>query len=137
MNSPGSMEPNTPASPAKGSAAQLRHLAIGEERRRSQRVLLRVRAKVHVALKGTPTTFEVTTLSVNAHGTLVVMGLNLPADTRIVLEHCATREKVACKIVRPPRETPEGFHTAIEFDSPAPDFWRIVFPPPDWRPDDA
>ena len=34
--------------------------------RRSQRVSARVRAKVHVALHGTPTTFEVTTLSVNS-----------------------------------------------------------------------
>jgi hypothetical protein len=31
---------------------------------------------------------------------------------------------------------PEGFHVPLEFDSPAPDFWRIVFPPLDWRPED-
>ncbi len=109
----------------------------GEERRRSQRVLLRVRAKVHVALRGTPTTFEVVTLSVNSHGALVVLEQNLPAQTRLVLEHAGTRERMACTVVRPPRETNDGFHTAIEFDSPAPDFWRIAFPPSDWRPEDS
>ena len=114
----------------------MKYVAAGEDRRRSQRVLLRVRAKIHVALKGTLATFDVTTLSVNSQGTLFVVNQNLPANTSIVLEHCATGEKVPCKVVRPPRETPEGFHTAIEFDSSAPDFWRIAFPPSDWRPDD-
>ena len=109
----------------------------GEERRRSQRVLLRVRAKVHVALRGAPTTFEVTTLSVNAHGALVVMSQNLPPETRLILEHGGTQERVPCVVVRAARETPEGFHTAIEFDSTAPDFWRIAFPPSDWRPEEA
>ena len=109
----------------------------GEERRRSQRVLLRVRAKVHVALQGKPTTFDVTTLSVNSHGALIALQQNLPTDTRLVLEHEGTKERMSCKVVRPPRETAEGFHTAIEFDSAAPDFWRITFPPSDWRPEDT
>jgi hypothetical protein len=109
----------------------------GEERRRSQRVLLRVRAKVHVALNGAPTTFEVTTLSVNSHGALVALRQNLPTDTRLVLEHEGTRERISCRVVRPPRETSEGFHTAIEFDTSSPDFWRIAFPPSDWRPDET
>jgi len=57
-------------------------------------------------------------------------------ETRLVLEHCATKERIACRVVRPARETPEGFHVAIEFDSPAPDFWKIAFPPTNWRPED-
>ena len=118
------------ASPAAGQ------FAGGEERRRSQRVLLRVRAKVHVALNGVPTTFDVTTLNVNVHGALVSMSQGVPVDTRLVLEHCGTQERMACRVVRPSRETPEGFHIAIEFDSPAPDFWKIAFPPPNWRPED-
>lgn len=122
-----------PVSPAAPAATQL---AGGEERRRSQRVLLRVRAKVHVALNGAPTTFDVTTLNVNVHGALISMSQSVPLETRLVLEHCGTRERMACRVVRPSRETPEGFHVAIEFDSPAPDFWKIAFPPPNWRPDD-
>ncbi|MGA9183022.1 MAG: hypothetical protein WB117_18815, partial [Candidatus Acidiferrales bacterium] len=81
----------------------------GEERRRSQRVLLRVRASIHVALKGKPTSFDTTTLSVNSHGALVILQQSLPADTRLVLEHSGTRERVACKVVRPSREIPEGY----------------------------
>jgi hypothetical protein len=111
-------------------------LVSGEERRRSQRVLVRIRASVHVALNGTDTTLPVTTLSVNDHGALVVIERNLPLDTPLVLEHGGTRERVSCKVARPAREMPEGFHVPLEFDAPAPDFWKIAFPPSDWRPDD-
>lgn len=105
-----------------------------EENRRSQRVTLRVRASLHVALHGKQSTFNVTTLSVNDHGAIVVVERNLPLGTLLVLEHGQTRERVACKVTRPAREMPEGYHVPIEFDSPAPDFWKIAFPPADWRP---
>jgi len=45
-----------------------------------------------------------------------------------------TKERVGCKIARPAREMPEGFHIPLEFESPAPNFWGIAFPPADWRP---
>ena len=105
-------------------------------RRRGQRVLLRVRASIHVALQGKVTTFDVATLSVNPLGAIVVMKDSLPTETRLVLEHGGTRQRVACKVARPPRQMPEGFHVPLEFDPPAPDFWKIDFPSADWRPDD-
>jgi hypothetical protein len=108
-----------------------------EQRRRTQRVLLRVRASVHVALQGKMTIHEVATLSVNPHGAIVVMKDNLPADTRLVLEHGSTRQQVACKVARPPKQMPEGFHVPLEFDTPAPGFWHIEFPPADWRPENV
>ncbi|HWF38876.1 MAG TPA: hypothetical protein VG322_10180 [Candidatus Acidoferrales bacterium] len=127
QDQPSPANPHT--QPSSGSATQL----AGEDRRRSQRVLLRVRASIHVAIQGKPVTLETHTLSVNAHGALVAVKENLPSDTRLVLEHAATKERMACRVVRPPRETSEGFHTAIEFDSPDPDFWKIAFPPANWR----
>lgn len=109
----------------------------GEDKRRSQRVLLRVRALIHVAQQGKPVTHEAITLSVNAHGALVIMKQHLPAETRLVLEHAITQERMACRVVRPPRETPDGFQLALEFDSAAPGFWKIAFPPANWRAEDA
>jgi hypothetical protein len=96
--------------------------------------MLRVRASVHVALHGKPATYSVMTLSVNSHGALVVMERSLPPETHLVLEHCQTRQRVACKVTRAAREMPEGFQVPIEFESPAPNFWGIAFPPFDWRP---
>jgi hypothetical protein len=110
------------------------HVIAGEERRRSQRVLLRTRANIHVALKGATQSFEVMTLSVNSHGAVVVMEKNLPVDSHLVLENAATKERIACRVTRPPREMPGGYHVPVEFDSPAPNFWGIAFPPSDWRP---
>ena len=116
------------------AGAPVKRIIAGEERRRSQRVLLRVHASVHVALKDKEVSYDVTTVSVNNHGALVVMKQTLPADAQIVLEHGMTKERVGCKIARPAREMPEGFHIPLEFESPAPNFWGIAFPPADWRP---
>jgi hypothetical protein len=129
-------KPNPAAiSPAQG-AAGVRQAVAGEERRRSQRVLLRVRVNIHVALGSKHSTFEVTTLSVNDHGALIAMPRSLALDTQLVLEHALTKRQVACKVARVPREMPEGFHTPLEFDATEPNFWGIAFPPADWRPPD-
>lgn len=118
------------------TVSPVKHVIAGEERRRSQRVLLRVHASVHVALKDKQVKIDVTTLSVNNHGALVVLKQSLPTDAQIILEHGTTKERIGCKIARPAREMPEGFHIPLEFESPAPNFWGIAFPPSDWRPPD-
>ncbi|MGH9571941.1 MAG: hypothetical protein ACRD40_00205 [Candidatus Acidiferrales bacterium] len=103
---------------------------------KSQRVLLRVRANIHVAVKGKLSTLQASTVSVNPQGALVLMKEALPAETRLVLEHSSTREKIACRVARAAKEMPEGFHVPVEFDSPSPGFWKIDFPPLDWRPEE-
>jgi hypothetical protein len=113
-----------------------KRIVTAQDRQRSQRVLLRVRAKIHVALQGSASTLDVLTLSVSPQGAMVILKQSLPAETRLVLEHTGTRERVGCKVIRSPREMAEGFHVPIEFESPAPDFWRIAFPPLDWRPEE-
>jgi len=124
------------ASPAQTTPVPRKREIAGEERRRNNRVLLRVRANVHVALQGKPEIFEAVTLSVSNHGALVLLKQSLPLEARLVLEHSATKERVVCKVARIAREMPEGFHIPLEFDAPAPNFWRIAFPPTDWRPSD-
>lgn len=99
-----------------------------------QRVMLRVPVTVHVALQGKETSLEASTFSVSNTGALLIMKRGLPADSRFVLEHGQTRDRIACRVTRPPREMPDGSHISVEFDSAAPNFWRIAFPPTDWRP---
>jgi hypothetical protein len=101
-----------------------------------QRVTLRIRAKVHVALQGKESTIDATTVTVTSQGAFVVMEQSLPPETRVVLEHGQTRERIECRITKQGRQMPDGFHVPIEFDAPAPKFWGIVFPPADWRPAD-
>jgi len=137
MNKPKSTAAVPVAAPLKFAPqpATAKHTVAEHARRRTQRVLLRVRASIHVAMQGKATSLDAATLSVNPHGAVVVMNQSLPADTRVVLEHLGTKEKVACKVARPPRQMAEGYHVPLEFDTPAPDFWKIDFPPSDWRPD--
>jgi hypothetical protein len=123
------------AKPAAPRAAVKAPIA-SQERKRGQRVLLRIRANIHVALQGKTTTLDAATLSVTPQGAVVVVKQNLPAETHLVLEHGGTKQRVDCRVARPSRETAEGFHIPLEFDSPAPGFWKINFPPSDWRPDD-
>jgi hypothetical protein len=129
--------PARPSAPfAKAGVRRVRESVAGEERRRSQRVLLRVRANIYLAVQGKTVSFEATTLSVNDHGALMCLKQTIPVDARLVLEHSATKETVECRVARTAREMPEGYHIPLEFDAPAPNFWRIAFPPADWRPPD-
>lgn len=113
-----------------------RPIILQQDRRRVQRVMLRVPVNVHVALQGKETTLQAATMSVSGTGALLILAKGLPAESRLVLEHSRTKERVACRVTRAPREMPEGSHVSVEFDSAAPNFWGINFPPADWRPSD-
>jgi hypothetical protein len=131
-----SLTPAKPLSTAKPQASSQSTSVASDDRRRGQRVFLRVRANIHVALQGKPVTFDATTVSVNHNGALLVLKQSLPFQTKLVLEHAGTKERVACKVIRSAQPMPEGFHTPVEFETAAPNFWHIAFPPPDWRPPD-
>jgi hypothetical protein len=131
-----SIKPSASALRAKSSTATKTD-PVNQQLSKSQRVLLRVRANIHVAVKGKPTTLQASTVSVNPQGALVLLKEALPAETRLVLEHSSTREKIACRVARAAKEMPEGFHVPVEFDSPSPGFWKIDFPPVDWRPEET
>jgi hypothetical protein len=128
-NSAGGFNKQSVAPAANGAVS-------GEQRRKSQRVLLRVKANIHVALQGKQSTLEATTLSVYNQGAMIVLKQGLPPETKIVLENVGTKERVGCRVAKASREMPEGFHVPVEFDTPAPNFWGIAFPPADWKPHD-
>jgi hypothetical protein len=138
--SPGSTaRPIAPAKPPSAAKPVVSSQSPGvatDDRRRGQRVFLRVRASIHVALQGKAVTFDAATVSVNHNGALLVLKQSLPFQTRLVLEHAGTKERVPCKVIRSAQSMPEGFHTPVEFETAAPNFWHIAFPPPDWRPPD-
>ena len=124
------------ASAANKQASAQAAAQTNEQRAKSQRVLLRVKANIHVALQGKQSTIEATTLSVYNQGATIVLKQGLPTSTKLVLEHLGTKEKINCRVSKASREMPEGFHIPLEFDAPAPNFWGIAFPPADWKPHD-
>jgi hypothetical protein len=109
----------------------------GIERRRSQRVMIRMAVTIHLTAPGKATAWKAHTLDVNAHGALLVSPQSFPIGAHFTLENNQTRERQLCRVVRVPQATAEGFQVAVEFEKPAPNFWRISFPPPNWKPLEA
>jgi len=106
----------------------------GEERRRSQRVIIRVPVTLEVTLAGQAVTIHAVTVAVNDHGAMLLCSQTLAEDTKLELQHDGTRQRLSCRVTRAPRESPEGFLIPVEFQTPTPGFWHISFPPTDWRP---
>jgi hypothetical protein len=103
-------------------------LVPGEDRRRSQRVVIRIPVLLHVTLADVPADLPAETMSVNEQGALLLCPKAIPDDTRFEIEHKRTGVRQGCRVVRAPREVSGGFHVPIEFDAPAKSFWQIAFP---------
>jgi hypothetical protein len=75
---------------------------------------------------------EAQTLMVNAHGGLLDVGMEMIRGQQIRLSNLKTEIVTTGRIVR--MEGPEEGHysVAFEFESPAPHFWPVSFPPADW-----
>ena len=108
-------------------------LIPGEERRRSQRVIIRVPVTLVVTENGETVQVSAYTVAVNIHGAMVVCSRSLDADTPIELVNGRTEEKIGSRVTRAPRESSEGFLIPVEFTSPSPNFWQISFPPTNWK----
>ncbi len=108
-------------------------LLPGEERRRSQRVIIRVPVTLLVTENGQAMKIAAHTVAVNIHGAMVVSPRSLDADTNLELVNGRTDEKVASRVTRATRESSEGFLIPLEFTSPSPNFWQITFPPSNWK----
>ena len=103
--------------------------------RRSQRVCLSVPIQVVKSDPGKPKTTEDTrTLLVSAHGALFVLEQSVQVSELLILKHKKTQEQLVCRVVSSTPDQMGKFEVAVEFENPAPKFWRIAFPPSDWSP---
>lgn len=108
-------------------------LLSGEDRRRSQRVMVRVPVTLLVKAGGQDLRISARTVEVNIHGALVISPRSFDAETQMELENGRTNETVVCRVTRAPRESSEGFLIPLEFISPSSNFWQITFPPANWK----
>jgi hypothetical protein len=108
-------------------------LMPGEERRRSQRVIIRVPVTLLVTENGQTVKISAHTVAVNIHGAMIECPRSLEADTTLEVVNGRTDEKVASRVTRAPRDSSEGFLIPVEFTSPSPNFWQITFPPSNWK----
>lgn len=98
-----------------------------EERRRAQRVLLKMEVVIHIP--GKPKPLHGFTHTVSASGAMVILPEGIPMNTLLVLEHAKSQKKIEARVVRPPQFNAEGSLVPLEFVNPSPQFWNIVFPP--------
>jgi hypothetical protein len=99
--------------------------------RRSQRVVTRLRVKVlrhegaHDILSE-----DTHTLVVNAHGALLRLAMIVRRGDVLTLKNSMSHEEKEIRVVRVDEKQKV---VAVEFTTPAPKFWYIDFPPPDWN----
>lgn len=98
-----------------------------EERRRAQRVLLRI--NVQVQLEGKANVIDGQTHTVSENGAMLILPDILAENTKISIENTRTQKKVEARVVRQGQLTNEGALVPVEFLSPSPSFWSVFFPP--------
>ena len=118
--------PVAPSHNVKRGAAVARP-QTAEERRRAQRVLLKMPVIIHVPGKTHP--LHGFTHTVSASGAMIVLPEGIPMGTKLSVENPKTQKKVEAYVVRPPQLNADGSLVPVEFTAPSPQFWNIFFPP--------
>ena len=117
----------------KPSAKDFLQEKSGDDKRRSQRLTLRVAVVVIGSdAHGNPFGELTHTIVVNAHGALVELKAELNDGQRVLLRNKQSGERQSCHVVWF-RKAEEGVnHAGLEFESAAPKFWQVDFLPDDW-----
>jgi hypothetical protein len=121
----------------KNAVAGRPSVVATDDRRRSQRVMMRVAVVVRYSSNGKEVSQQAHTVAVNIHGAMICATENIPAETALDLEHKMTKERIAGRVTRQAQTSPDGFLIPVEFVSASSNFWRISFPPSDWKPADG
>ena len=108
---------------------------LAANRRRSQRVLMKIPVGVSVQAPGLPFDEEDTyTLAVSAHGALIAFSTPVYRGQRLTLSNPQTKAKLECIVVHIRKLQDQEPQIGVEFLLPNPTFWRVAFPPKDWTP---
>ena len=122
-----------PNAPLAASAPQVKRSAntvrpqTNEERRRAQRVLLRMPILIHLPGKAKP--IDGFTHTVSASGAKIILAERLPTGTKLSIENPKTQQTAEAHVARPPQKITQGSHLPVEFTAPSPQFWNIFIPP--------
>jgi hypothetical protein len=104
-------------------------------RRRSQRVLMQVGVRVRGKdAQGKDFDETTETLAINAHGALVLLNARVISGAVVRMKHNKTEEEQECHVAFLGPVRSGRAEIGLEFSTPAPNFWRVAFPPEDWSP---
>lgn len=108
--------------------------AIDAERRRSERLLLDMALVVRgESTESQPFQEKTFTISVSAHGTLLVLATKVALGQTLLLSGAHSQDEVVGRVVR--FGIPRGGLAQVGFDfaQPAPELWPLESPPDSWR----
>ncbi len=122
-----------PADTTKSGSERNASSTEERSRRRSERVVLRVPLELSTTMPhGKRINIDAHTLVVNAHGGLLDVEIEMVHGQRIGLSNLKTAVVASGRVLRVEASEQGRFSVAFEFESPAPHFWPISFPPSDW-----
>ena len=102
--------------------------------RRSQRIELNVPLVVYRAPGQGQLFYESTqTLVVSAHGALIGLTDVVAPRQKLRMQNANTGENLECQVVSVRKAQIGPPRVAVEFMQARPGFWRIAFPPADWK----
>lgn len=108
---------------------------LASTRRRSQRLLLRLKVRVSGQISaGERFEEEVSTLAISPYGGLVLLATPVSKGQPITLSNVRTSEQVECIVVYVGDHEGDYIQTGVEFLSPNAKFWQVAFPPEEWTP---
>jgi hypothetical protein len=109
-------------------------LAMGADRRRSERLFLDVGLIVRGVSQERKVFLEPTfTISVSAHGALVVMSTKVVLGQTLFLKNPATQKEMEGRVTRFGPLHGNEAQVGINFTQPTLMFWPAVFPPKSWK----
>jgi hypothetical protein len=114
-------------SPGTASRPAITRPPTSEERRRAQRVLLRMTVLLHLPNREEPVQADTHTVSQN--GAMILVTEALTEGTKVSLENPRNQKRVDARVVRPPQMAQGGSLVPMEFTTPSPTFWAVFFPP--------
>lgn len=105
-----------------------------DKRRRTQRVQIRMPVLVRGTHKDQAFEENTHTVTVNAHGCLILMNYVLERGQEVMLINSKTAEELPCQVMFVGQKEGEQVQVGLQFAERSPLFWRIMFPPEDWDP---
>ena len=108
---------------------------LAANRRRSQRVLMRIPVRVSGQVgTGSAIEEETHTVAISAHGAMITLAAPVYRGQRFTLLNVQTRESLECDVVHINKAAGQQVQVGLEFLLPNAAFWRVAFPPTDWTP---
>jgi hypothetical protein len=107
---------------------------LAANRRRSQRVLMKIPVRVSGQTNGTSFFEDTQTLAVSAHGASLVVARQVRRGDRLALVNLRSKETLECVVAHIGTFPGEPTQVGVEFMMPNPTFWGVSFPPNDWTP---